>query len=48
MVSVVKLNPQEYWTFTMIRFMKVRSQEHRALELGLITVYVTKLGPKKS
>ena len=31
----------------MVSFMKLNPQDHRALELGLITLHETRLGPKK-
>ena len=31
----------------MVRSMKLNPQDHRALESGLTTLHVTRLGPKK-
>ena len=47
MVRVVKSNCQEHWALTMVSFIKLIPQDLRALELGLITLNGTKLGPKK-
>ena len=46
MVSVVKVNCREHRPLTMISFMKLHPQDHWALESDLITLHVTRLGPK--
>ena len=47
MVSVVKLNCQEHRALTMVSSMKLNPQDFQALESGLITLHVTRLGLKK-
>ena len=44
---VVKLNCREHRALTTVSSMKLNPQDHRALELGLTTLHVTRLGPKK-
>jgi hypothetical protein len=47
MVRVMKLNYREHHALIMISFIKHNPQDHRALELGLITLHGTRLGLKK-
>jgi hypothetical protein len=46
-LSVVKLNCREHRTLTTVSFMKLNPQDHQALESGLNTLHVTRLGRKK-
>jgi len=47
MVGVVKLNCREHRALTMVISTKLNPQDHRALKLGLTTLRVTRLGPKR-
>ena len=47
MVSVGKLNCREHKTLIMVSSIKLNPQDHRALKSSLITLHVTRLGPKK-
>jgi hypothetical protein len=46
-LSAVKLNCREHHALSMVSFMKLNPQDHWAVESGLITLHVTRLGPKK-
>ena len=47
MVSVLKLNCRKHHALTIVSSMKLHPQDHQALELGLITLHLTRLDLEK-